>query len=133
MANHSCILASRIPWTEEPGRLQSMGLQRVRHNRVTNTHLQAGKEAEENTILPLRCRWWRGRGGGEPAPFLEREDPRAPSPPGLAGLEAQGLQPVPGSCSLSPLSSPQSSGLAQGGPTHFPILEEPDTRLSVFG
>ena len=26
-----------IPWTEEPGRLQSMGLQRVRHNWVTNT------------------------------------------------------------------------------------------------
>ena len=25
-------LAWRIPWTEEPGRLQSMGLQRVRHN-----------------------------------------------------------------------------------------------------
>ena len=29
MANHSTILAWRIPWTEEPGRLQSMGLQRV--------------------------------------------------------------------------------------------------------
>ena len=29
MATHSSILASRIPWTEEPGRLQSMGLQRV--------------------------------------------------------------------------------------------------------
>ena len=27
MANHSSILAWRIPWTEEPGRLQSMGLQ----------------------------------------------------------------------------------------------------------
>ena len=29
MAMHSRILASRIPWTEEPGGLQSMGLQRV--------------------------------------------------------------------------------------------------------
>ena len=29
MATHSRILACRIPWTEEPGRLQSMGLQRV--------------------------------------------------------------------------------------------------------
>ena len=29
---HSSILAWRIPWMEEPGRLQSMGLQRVRHN-----------------------------------------------------------------------------------------------------
>ena len=29
MATHSSILAWKIPWTEEPGRLQSMGLQRV--------------------------------------------------------------------------------------------------------
>ena len=32
MANHSSILAWRIPWAEEPGGLQSMGLQRVRHD-----------------------------------------------------------------------------------------------------
>ena len=32
MATHSSILAWRIPWTEEPGRLQSMGCQRVRHD-----------------------------------------------------------------------------------------------------
>ena len=32
MATHSSILAWRIPWTEEPGRLQSLGSQRVRHN-----------------------------------------------------------------------------------------------------
>ena len=32
MVTHSSILAWEIPWTEEPGRLQSMGLQRVRHN-----------------------------------------------------------------------------------------------------
>ena len=29
MATHSSILAGRIPWTEEPGRLQSTGLQRI--------------------------------------------------------------------------------------------------------
>ena len=32
MATHSIILAWGIPWKEEPGGLQSMGLQRVRHN-----------------------------------------------------------------------------------------------------
>ena len=32
MTTHSSILAWRIPWTEEPGGLQSMGLHRVRHN-----------------------------------------------------------------------------------------------------
>ena len=31
-ATHSSILAWRIPWTEEPGKLQSMGLQRVGHD-----------------------------------------------------------------------------------------------------
>ena len=36
MATHSSTLAWKIPWTEEPGRLQSMGSQRVRHNRVTS-------------------------------------------------------------------------------------------------
>ena len=32
MATHSSILAWEIPWTEEPGGLQSMGSKRVRHN-----------------------------------------------------------------------------------------------------
>ena len=32
MATHSSILAWKIPWMENPGRLQSMGLQRVRHD-----------------------------------------------------------------------------------------------------
>ena len=36
MAAHSSLLAWRIPWTEEPGRLQSTGSQRVRHDWVTN-------------------------------------------------------------------------------------------------
>ena len=32
MATHSSILAERIPWTEKPGRLQSIGSQRVGHD-----------------------------------------------------------------------------------------------------
>ena len=35
MATHSSILAWRIPWTEEPGGLQSMGLQRIGHDSET--------------------------------------------------------------------------------------------------
>ena len=35
MATHSSILAWEIPWTEEPGGLQSMDLQRVGHNLAT--------------------------------------------------------------------------------------------------
>ena len=40
MATHSSILVWRIPWTEEPGGLQPMELQRVRHDRATNNFKQ---------------------------------------------------------------------------------------------
>ena len=39
MAIHSSTLAWKIPWTEEPGRLQSMGSQRVGHNWATSLSL----------------------------------------------------------------------------------------------
>ena len=39
MATHSSTLAWKIPWMEEPGRLQCMGLQRVRHNWATSLSL----------------------------------------------------------------------------------------------
>ena len=39
IATHSSIFAWRIPWTEHPGRLQSMGSQRVGHDWATNTHI----------------------------------------------------------------------------------------------
>ena len=48
MATRSSILAWKIPWTEEPGRLQSMGLQRVGYILVTK---QAGKESLLNLVL----------------------------------------------------------------------------------
>ena len=40
MATHSSILIWKISWTEEPGGLQSMGLQKVGHHWVTKTYLQ---------------------------------------------------------------------------------------------
>ena len=39
MATRSSILAWRIPWMEEPGRLQSTGSQRVGHYRATSLHV----------------------------------------------------------------------------------------------
>ena len=39
MATPSSILAWRIPWTEDPGGLQSLGSQRVRHDWATNTFI----------------------------------------------------------------------------------------------
>ena len=50
MATHSSILAWRISWTEESGGLQSMSLQRVRHDWLTNTHT-----AIDSTIL----KYWK--------------------------------------------------------------------------
>ena len=40
MATYSNILAWKIPWTEEPGGLQFMWPQRVRHNRATEYEMQ---------------------------------------------------------------------------------------------
>ena len=40
MATHSSILAWKTPWTEEPGRLQSIGSQRVGHDRETSLDLR---------------------------------------------------------------------------------------------
>ena len=40
MITFSSILAWEIPWTEEPSRLQSMGLQRVRHDSATEQQQQ---------------------------------------------------------------------------------------------
>ena len=46
MATHSSILAWKIPWMEEPGRLQSMGLQRVRHDWATSLSLFLSMSSE---------------------------------------------------------------------------------------
>ena len=59
MTVHSSILAWSIPWTEEPGGLQSMGLQRVGHDWATHTHTwtlyfnkKSFKFCNENSYLP---------------------------------------------------------------------------------
>ena len=46
MATHSSILAWKIPWAEEPGGLQSMGSQRVRHHLATKQQQQKSKESD---------------------------------------------------------------------------------------
>ena len=51
MATHSSTLAWKIPWMEEPGRLQSTGSQRVRHNWVTSLSFFQFLISEMNIIL----------------------------------------------------------------------------------
>ena len=58
MAIHSSILAWRIPWTEEPGRLQSMGLQRVAHDWVSNTHGYLKLDMLKIELCVLCRGWW---------------------------------------------------------------------------
>ena len=49
-ATHSNILTWRIPWTEEPGALQSMGSGRVRNEGATNTVFPEFKEKKEKSL-----------------------------------------------------------------------------------
>ena len=56
-ATHSSVPAWKIPWTEEPGGLQSMGLQRTEHNWATNTHNPHYREC--NLVQPLWKTVWR--------------------------------------------------------------------------
>ena len=50
LATHSSTLAWRIPWREEPGRLQSMGLQRVRHDWGTSLSLSFSQSLRHETL-----------------------------------------------------------------------------------
>ena len=67
MAPHSSTLAWKIPWTEEPGGLQSMGSRRVGHNWGTSLSLFTfmhwrGKWQPTPVFLPGECQdgsaWW---------------------------------------------------------------------------
>ena len=53
MATHSSILAQRIPWAKEPGRLQFIGLQRVRHDLATEQQ-QEGLVWVQNGCIFIR-------------------------------------------------------------------------------
>ena len=82
MATHSSILAWRIPWTEEPGGLQCMGLQRVRHDWATKHSTETkGWKFRPGGNLPLffsgnsqgglgrrLAPVWRNQEGGSPRP-----------------------------------------------------------------
>ena len=69
MATHSSTLARKIPWTEEPGRLQSMGsLSRIRLDDFVFTfHLHALEKAMATHSSVLA---WRIPGTGEPGGLL---------------------------------------------------------------
>ena len=54
MATHSSILAWKIPWMEEPHRLQFMGSKRIRHDWATSLSLSPALQADSLHSEPLR-------------------------------------------------------------------------------
>ena len=79
MATHSGILAWRIPWAQEPGGLQSMGLQRVGHDLATDTFtslffMEEGREdltvtqesKYNNCVRSLSMERLRNKAGSDP-------------------------------------------------------------------
>ena len=71
MAPHSSTLAWRIPWMEEPGRLQSMGARRVRHDWVTSLSLF--------TFMHWRRKW-------QPTPVFLPGESQGREPGGLPSM-----------------------------------------------
>ena len=75
MAPHSSTLAWKIPWTEEPGRLQSMGSRRVGHERdftfTFHFHVLEKEMATHSTVLAWRIPG-TGESGGLPSMGLHR-------------------------------------------------------------
>ena len=68
MAPHSSTLTWKIPWMEEPGRLQSMGSQRVGHNCMTSLftfhfHVLEKEMATHSSVLAWRIPWTGEPGG----------------------------------------------------------------------
>ena len=57
MAPHSSTVAQKIPWMEEPGRLQSMGLLRVRHDFTFHFHALEKEMATHSSVLAWRIPW----------------------------------------------------------------------------
>ena len=70
MAPHSSTLAWKIPWMEEPGRLQSMGSQRVRHDWATSlslfTFMHWRRKWQPTPVLPGESHGQRSLAGCSP-------------------------------------------------------------------
>ena len=75
MANHSSILAWKIPWTEEPGRLQCMGSQRVGHNWATSLSLILFPDSISFWVIEGSQKWQGIRTTGEQAQHISGEQP----------------------------------------------------------
>ena len=73
MATHSSILAWRIPWMEEPGRLQCTGSQRVGHDWATSLSLSRDNSASHSSTLAWKIPWMEGPDGLQSMGSLESD------------------------------------------------------------
>ena len=76
MAPHSSTLAWKNPWTEEPGRLQSMGSLRVGHDWATSLSLFTFHALEKEMATHSSVLAWRIPGTGEPGGLPSMGSPR---------------------------------------------------------
>ena len=135
MATHSSILAWKIPWKEEPGRLQSMGSQRIWHNWATSLSLSTCvRGAEKQIWVFLKLAWSKtGVQGTLSTGWTDTVEMKGWE---LQGTGSQGLSPSFWFCSATWLSS-----LLEGGkcpPPHCSLVGLPWTpglalRLLVSG
>ena len=70
MATHSSTLAGRIPWTEEPGRLQSTGSQRLGHDLTSKERRLRGCRRAERSYSTFKVR----RGDHEEIPLIQGKE-----------------------------------------------------------
>ena len=68
MATHTSVLAWKIPWTEEPGGLQSIGSQRVGRDWSALAHIGNIKQGGEFRYHPWKMKSWKWR---KPAPNMD--------------------------------------------------------------
>ena len=117
MATHSSVLAWKIPWTEEPGRLPSMGLQKSDTTQPLNNNIKKLKiKRRKVLILKFTKETWRGKHRSCIFPNISICDPMDCSRPGssiteFSKQEYQSGLPVP-----SPGDLPKS-GIEPRSPT----------------
>ena len=100
MATHSSTLAWKIPWTEEPGRLQSTGSPGVRQDRATSLSLSCMGEGNGNPLqfLPGESQGWESWVGcclwGRTESDTTEAMPQPPPPPQQPQLTIEEADPL---------------------------------------
>ena len=153
MATHSSTLAWEIPWTEEPGRLRSMGSQRVRNNRSNlSTHApeiddkirkQKPQQLLHTSLSPAAvtncCNFLEGPGptGPSVSKFLVSQFAQGSLPVDRGAWRAAVHRVAWSWTRLKRLSTHACTGEENGNPLQYSCLENPRDRgawwAAVYG